>query len=132
MAKTSRKTATAMRVESDSMGNIKVPAEGYWGAQTQRSLQNFKIGGETMPPVLVRALGILKRAAAEVNMELGVLDAKRGNAIVRAAKEVAAGKLWGTRTHTVFLVRADGGVTAVERSRLPGEADVQEEFSISS
>ena len=83
------------RVESDSMGSIKVPAERYWGAQTQRSLQNFKIGGETMSPVLVRALGILKRAAAEVNMELGVLDKRRGRAIVRAAREVADGRLTG-------------------------------------
>ncbi len=88
-------TTEKTRIESDSMGNIKVPAARYWGAQTQRSLQNFKIGGETMPPVLVRALGVLKRAAAEVNMELGVLDAKLGKAIVRAAQEVAEGKLTG-------------------------------------
>ncbi len=81
------------RLESDSMGEIAVPAERYWGAQTQRSLQNFKIGGERMPPALVQALGIQKLAAARSNMALGVLDAKLGEAICQAAEEVAEGKL---------------------------------------
>ena len=81
------------RIESDSMGNLKVPADRYWGAQTQRSLQNFKIGGERMPDALVKALGIQKLAAARTNMALGVLDKKRGRAIEKAAQEVAAGKL---------------------------------------
>ena len=81
------------RTESDSFGPIKVPAEKYWGAQTQRSLKNFKIGGETMPLPVVRALGIVKGAAATCNMELGVLPKKLGRAIVKAAKEVADGKL---------------------------------------
>ncbi|MGF1608190.1 MAG: class II fumarate hydratase [Kiloniellales bacterium] len=81
------------RIESDSMGEIAVPAERYWGAQTQRSLQNFKIGGERMPPALVRALGIQKLAAARSNMALGVLDRKLGQAICQAAEEVAEGKL---------------------------------------
>ena len=81
------------RIESDSMGNIKVPADRYWGAQTQRSLQNFRIGGEVMPAALVRALGIQKLAAAKTNMALGVLDKRRGRAIAKAAKEVADGKL---------------------------------------
>ena len=81
------------RVETDSFGPIKVPADRYWGAQTQRSRQNFKIGWEQMPLPTIHALGIVKQAAAEANMELGVMDKKRGRAIVRAAKEVAAGKL---------------------------------------
>jgi fumarate hydratase class II len=91
-------TATAMktanyRMETDSFGEIAVPADKYWGAQTARSLQNFKIGGETMPLPLVRALGVLKRAAAKVNMDLGVLDKKIGEAIVSAATEVMDGKM---------------------------------------
>jgi fumarate hydratase class II len=81
------------RIESDSMGEIAVPADRYWGAQTQRSLQNFKIGGERMPIPLVRALGLVKQAAAETNMQLGILDRKLGEAIVKAAAEVVAGKL---------------------------------------
>jgi fumarate hydratase class II len=82
-----------IRIESDSMGEIAVPADRYWGAQTQRSLQNFKIGGERMPIPLVRALGLVKQAAAETNIELGILDRKLGEAIVKAAAEVVAGKL---------------------------------------
>jgi fumarate hydratase class II len=81
------------RVESDSLGEIAVPADRYWGAQTQRSLQNFRIGGETMPPALLRALGIAKLAAARSNLALGLLDAKLGKAVVQAAEEVAQGKL---------------------------------------
>jgi fumarate hydratase class II len=81
------------RIESDSMGEIAVPADRYWGAQTQRSLQNFKIGGERMPIPLVRALGLVKQAAAETNIELGILDRRLGEAIVKAAAEVVAGKL---------------------------------------
>ncbi len=81
------------RIESDSMGKVEVPADRYWGAQTQRSLQNFKIGGERMPPALVRALGIQKRASAQANMALGVLDAALGAAIVQAATEVIDGKM---------------------------------------
>src|SRR5277367_1139475 len=81
------------RIESDSMGKVEVPADRYWGAQTQRSLHNFKIGGERMPPALVRALGIQKRASAQANMALGVLDATLGEAIVKAATEVIDGKM---------------------------------------
>ncbi len=83
----------ATRSESDSMGEIEVPADRYWGAQTQRSLQNFKIGGERMPPVLVKALGVQKLAAARTNMALGVLDSQLGEAICEAAEEVAEGNL---------------------------------------
>jgi fumarate hydratase class II len=84
---------TDTRIESDSMGEIAVPADRYWGAQTQRSLQNFRIGGERMPIPLVRALGLVKQAAAQTNIELGILDPKLGDAIVKAAAEVVAGKL---------------------------------------
>ncbi len=79
------------RTERDSFGPIEVPANRYWGAQTQRSLQNFKIGGERMPPALIHALGLQKQAAALANMALGVLDKNIGAAIAAAAAEVAAG-----------------------------------------
>src|SRR3954454_4974553 len=83
----------AFRTETDSFGPIEVPADRYWGAQTQRSLQNFKIGGERMPAPLVRALGIQKKAAAKANIELGAIDVKIGQAIVDAAEEVIDGTL---------------------------------------
>src|SRR5215472_14659990 len=84
---------TATRTETDTFGPIEVPAEHYWGAQTQRSLQNFKIGLEKQPLPIVRALGIVKRACAETNMAMGKLDAKEGAAIVTAAQEIIDGKL---------------------------------------
>ncbi len=80
------------RIETDSFGPLKVDAKKYWGAQTQRSLGNFDIGGETMPVPLVRALGIVKKAAALTNMDLKNLEPKIGNAIVAAADEVIDGK----------------------------------------
>jgi fumarate hydratase class II len=84
---------TATRTETDSFGPIEVAADRYWGAQTERSLANFRIGEERMPLALIHALGIVKRAAAEVNRDLGSLDARRVRAIVRAAQEVIDGKL---------------------------------------
>ncbi len=84
---------SATRVETDSMGQIDVPADKLWGAQTQRSLQNFKIGGQRMPVGVIRAFGTLKQAAAQANMKLGKLDKKLGKAIVAAASEVADGTL---------------------------------------
>jgi fumarate hydratase, class II len=81
------------RIETDSFGPLDVQADRYWGAQTQRSLGNFKIGGETMPLPLVRALGIVKMAAAKANMKLDNLQSDIGAAIVQAATEVAEGKL---------------------------------------
>ena len=81
------------RIETDSFGPLDVQADRYWGAQTQRSLCNFKIGGETMPLPLVRALGIVKMAAAKANMKLDNLQSDIGAAIVQAATEVAEGKL---------------------------------------
>src|ERR1700722_5560440 len=84
---------SSTRIERDSMGAIAVPAERYWGAQTQRSLENFRIGGERMPPALIRALAMEKMAAARANVALGELDAKLGAAITEAAQAVIDGKL---------------------------------------
>ena len=84
-----------MRVETDTFGPIDVPADRYWGAQTQRSRQNFRIGTERMPEPVVRALAIVKLAAAETNLKLGLLDKRRAQAIARAAGEVIDGKLDG-------------------------------------
>ncbi|MEW6051867.1 MAG: class II fumarate hydratase [Candidatus Zixiibacteriota bacterium] len=81
------------RTETDSMGEIKVRADRYWGAQTERSLFHFKIGGERMPRELIRAMGILKKASAVINMELGLLPKDKGELILKAADEVIAGKL---------------------------------------
>ncbi|HOD67547.1 MAG TPA: class II fumarate hydratase [candidate division Zixibacteria bacterium] len=81
------------RIETDTMGEMKVPADRYYGCQTARSLHNFRIGGERMPRELIRAMGILKKAAALVNMELGTLPKDKGELIVRAADEVIEGKL---------------------------------------
>ncbi len=81
------------RTETDTFGPIEVDASRYWGAQAQRSLGNFKIGWEKQPASIVRALGIVKRAAAETNMALGHLDPKVGETIVKAAQEVIEGKL---------------------------------------
>jgi fumarate hydratase, class II len=83
------------RTESDTFGPIEVPADRHWGAQTERARHNFRIGEEVMPPALIRALAIVKRAAAETNKELKLLDAKRARAIVAAAQEVIDGKLNG-------------------------------------
>ncbi len=84
---------TTKRIETDSMGSLEVPADRYWGAQTQRSLQNFRIGSERMPQPMIRAVGTVKKAAAETNMELGVLDRTLGEAIVKAAGEIIDGTL---------------------------------------
>ena len=83
----------ATRTETDTFGPIEVDASRYWGAQSQRSIGNFKIGWEKQPKSVIRALGIIKRAAAEANMELGRLDPALGVAIIAAAQEVIDGKL---------------------------------------
>ena len=85
-------TASKTRTERDTLGPIEVPADRLWGAQTHRSLQNFKISTETMPREIIRALILVKKAAALVNMDLGLLDEKKGKAIVAAAAEVLDGK----------------------------------------
>jgi len=82
-----------VRIESDTMGEIEVPADHYWGAQTERSLHHFAISDETMPPALVRAFGVLKLASAQVNEALGKLDDERAQLIERAAREVIDGTL---------------------------------------
>jgi hypothetical protein len=100
--------AGAYRMEHDSMGQVRVPATALWGAQTQRSYQNFPIGTETMPQGIVRAFAILKKAAAQANAQLGVLDPKAASLIERAADEVLSGghddqfplKVWQTGSGT--------------------------------
>src|SRR5690242_14277556 len=79
------------RTETDSFGPIEVALDRYWGAQTQRSIENFRIGNERMPRPLIRALGLIKRAAAEVNRDLKLLDVGRAAAIARASQEVIEG-----------------------------------------
>jgi fumarate hydratase, class II len=81
------------RTETDSFGPIEVPADHYWGAQTERSRRNFRIGGERMPMAIIHALGIVKLAAAQTNSELGLIDQRRARAIIRAAREVIEGGL---------------------------------------
>ena len=80
------------RIETDSMGEVRVPAEAYWGAQTQRAVNNFRISGLRMPREFIRALGLIKWAAARANLDLGLLDERRANAIVQAADEVIEGR----------------------------------------
>src|ERR1700758_2195173 len=91
-SKTSR-SSKATRIETDSFGPIEVAADRYWGAQTERSRQNFRIGQDRMPMPIIRALGIVKLAAAQANRELGLIDQRRARAIIRAAQEVIDGKL---------------------------------------
>src|ERR1700688_2978848 len=85
--------SNSTRTETDSFGPIEVPADRYWGAQTERSRQNFRIGQDRMPIEIIRALGIVKLAAAQTNRALGLLDQRRARAIIRAAQEVIDGKL---------------------------------------
>ncbi|MEK6628177.1 MAG: lyase family protein, partial [Bdellovibrionota bacterium] len=81
------------RIEKDTMGEVKVPAMALWGAQTQRSTENFKIGGDKFPREMIKALGILKKCAAKTNTELGLLDKKKSEFIIKAADEVINGML---------------------------------------
>jgi len=83
---------SATRTEHDTMGPVEVPSERLWGAQTERSRQNFRIGTETMPSAVIRALALVKRVSAEVNCELGLLDVRRRDAIVAAADEIVQGR----------------------------------------
>lgn len=131
---------TDFRIEKDTMGDMQVPNDKLWGAQTQRSLANFRISNEKMPKELIAALAIVKRAAAQVNMDLGHLDATKAKAIIAAADEVLAGKhndefplsLWqtgsGTQTNMnmneVLANRASeimGGVRGEERLVHPND-----------
>jgi fumarate hydratase, class II len=92
-ARANARSSARTRTETDTFGPIGVAADRYWGAQTQRSIENFRIGTERMPRPLIRALGIVKRAAAEVNLSLKLIDARRAKAIVKAAQEVVDGTL---------------------------------------
>jgi len=85
----------SFRIEKDTMGDMQVPIDAYWGAQTQRSIENFRIGEETMPYEITRAFSYLKKAVALVNMDLGKLDATKANAIAQAADDMLSGKLDG-------------------------------------
>ncbi len=85
-------TEQAYRIERDSLGEVRVPAEALWGAQTQRAIENFPISGIRFPRTFIRALGLIKYAAAKVNFELGLLDEERARAIMQAAQEVADGR----------------------------------------
>src|SRR5213078_2359532 len=87
--------ADKARTERDTFGPIEVPSERLWGAQTQRSLEHFRISTEKMPPALIRALLMVKRSAARVNIALGLLDKKKAEAIIAAAEEALAGKHGG-------------------------------------
>ncbi len=117
------------RTESDTFGPIDVAADKYWGAQAQRSLGNFKIGTEKQPAPIIRALGIVKRAAAETNMALGKLDAKIGETIVRAAQEVIEGRLdahfplvvWQTGSGTQSNMNANEVISNRAIEMLDGE-----------
>ena len=120
---------TATRTETDTFGPIEVDATRYWGAQAQRSLGNFKIGWETQPLPIVRALGIVKRAACETNMALGKLDATLGAAIIQAANEVIEGKLnahfplvvWQTGSGTQSNMNANEVISNRDIEILGGE-----------
>ena len=81
------------RIEKDSLGEVKVPAEKYWGAQTQRSKENFKIGGQQMPKEIIEAFAILKKAAALTNADLGKIDPEKSNLIAQVCDEILEGKL---------------------------------------
>lgn len=131
---------TTIRREKDSMGAIDVPADKLWGAQTQRSLEHFRISTEKMPVSLIQALALTKRAAAKVNQDLGLLSADKATAIINAADEVLAGKhgdefplaIWQTGSGTqsnmnmneVLANRASellGGVRGMERKVHPND-----------
>jgi fumarate hydratase, class II len=99
---------TKTRTESDTFGSIEVPADRLWGAQTERSRRNFRIGEERMPNPIIRALGLIKHAAAEINHRLGSLDKKRAQAIARAAREGMDG---GLDDHFPLLVWQTGSGT---------------------
>jgi len=118
-----------VRVETDSLGEVAVPVDAHWGAQSQRSLANFAIGTETMPEPLIKALGIQKQSSAKANMELGVMEAKIGDAIVAAAAEVVDGTLadqfplsvWQTGSGTQSNMNANEVIASRANQILTGE-----------
>lgn len=122
-------TETATRTESDTFGPIEVPAHRYWGAQTQRSIQNFKIGTDRMPAPLVHALGVVKQAAALVNKDLGALDATLADAIAASAAEVVEGRhddefplvIYQTGSGTQSNMNANEVIASLANERLGGQ-----------
>ena len=128
MAKTDKK-AINTRTESDSFGPLDIAADKLWGAQTERSLRNFRIGAERMPIEIVHALGLVKRAAAEVNRDLGSLDKKRAGAIITVAQDIADGKLdehfpllvWQTGSGTQSNMNVNEVIANVANLALGGE-----------
>ena len=103
------------RIEHDTMGEVRVPADRYWGAQTQRSFQNFKIGTEQIPVEIIRAFAVLKQAAAMANHQLGKLDDRRYELICQVCREILDGKLDG---HFPLVVWQTGSGTPVSYTHL--------------
>ncbi|HEX4920909.1 MAG TPA: lyase family protein, partial [Candidatus Bathyarchaeia archaeon] len=95
-------TGEEYRLDKDSMGEVKVPASSYYGAETQRAFQNFPISGLRLPKEFIRAMALIKLSAARANMQLKLLDAKKGEAIVSAAKEIMEGSLYDQFVVDVF------------------------------
>jgi len=129
MAKRYAKRPGKTRMESDAFGPLQIPADKLWGAQTERSLHNFRIGTECMPIEIVRALGLIKRAAAEVNRDLGSLDRRRASAIIAAAQDIADGKLdenfpllvWQTGSGTQTNMNVNEVIANAANLKLGGE-----------
>ena len=123
------KTRTDTRTETDTFGPVEIPADRWWGAQSERSRQNFRIGQERMPKAIIRALGLIKAAAADVNCALGLLDKKPAQAIATAAREVAEGKLdehfplvvWQTGSGTQTNMNVNEVVAARANQMLGGK-----------
>jgi fumarate hydratase class II len=117
------------RIETDSLGEVEVPVDKYWGAQTQRSLENFKIGNEKLPRALLRALAIVKYGAAKANMQLGVLDPTIGQEIIRASLEIIDGKyhdnfplvVWQTGSGTQSNMNINEVISNLANERLGGK-----------
>jgi len=117
------------RIETDSLGEVKVPEDKYWGAQTQRSLENFKIGAERMPRPLIKALAIVKLCAARVNIQQGVLDKKIGETIIQVASEIIEGKyhdqfplvVWQTGSGTQSNMNMNEVISNLANERLGGQ-----------
>ena len=122
---------TATRTETDSFGPLEVPADKYWGAQTQRSILNFPIGWEKQPVAIVRALGVIKRACAEANKASGKLPGDLADAMIEAAQEVIDGKLddnfplvvWQTGSGTQSNMNANEVIANRDRLENPGSSE---------
>lgn len=112
------------RVEKDSMGEIKVPSERLWGAQTQRSIENFKIGGDRFPREMIRALGVLKKCAAKANAALGLIPEKKATAIMAAAQEVMDGK-WDPEFPLVVWQTGSGTQTNMNANEVIANRAIQ-------